>query len=290
MWLNWRLPLSEAEQASFFARWGDDIQSVISTGFQRIEGALNRILFFQEAADPLAHLTLSFQLKQKYIAEEIGHFRLFCSLTLKEPKHKVLGILFGSSDKSDRMRNDVPTPKREQLSGIKHGISGGQWESYFDLEDVENSENNEEADDRKERHQQVGFSSSIGRNEVEFLPISYDKNVFIRFMPTICLRDLDRAMFLPLLNLSLAEKVHAIHIFANGYKIQEIGPADLKVDVTGFDPSVPVAFTAEELQDPWVRIRPTAMSSAFHVSFFEETPKRMYVPSQVADSLEGRRK
>jgi len=62
------ISLSEAEQASFFARWGDDIQSVISTGFQRLEGALNRVLFFQEAADPLTHLTISFQLKRKYQA------------------------------------------------------------------------------------------------------------------------------------------------------------------------------------------------------------------------------
>lgn len=43
------LSLSEDEQASFFARWGDDIQSVISTGFQRIESTLNRILFFSRS-------------------------------------------------------------------------------------------------------------------------------------------------------------------------------------------------------------------------------------------------
>jgi hypothetical protein len=41
------ISLSEEEQASFFARWGDDIQSVISTGFQRIENTLNRVLFFK---------------------------------------------------------------------------------------------------------------------------------------------------------------------------------------------------------------------------------------------------
>ena len=45
------LPLSEEEQASFFAKWGDDIQSVISTGFQRIEKTLDRVLFLHEASD-----------------------------------------------------------------------------------------------------------------------------------------------------------------------------------------------------------------------------------------------
>jgi hypothetical protein len=101
------LPLSEEEQASFFARWGDDIQSVISTGFQRVENTLHRILFLQEAVDALAHLTLSFELDNKYPAEEIGHFRLFCSIYLKEPKHNILSILFGASDKSNRMRDDL---------------------------------------------------------------------------------------------------------------------------------------------------------------------------------------
>lgn len=53
------IPLSEAEQASFFARWGDDIQSVIATGFQKIERTLDRVLFFQEASDCLDQFVLS---------------------------------------------------------------------------------------------------------------------------------------------------------------------------------------------------------------------------------------
>ncbi len=281
------ITLSEEEQASFFARWGDDIQSVISTGFQRIEGTLNRLLFLQESTDPLNHLTLSFELKEKYFADDIGHFRLFCSMYLKEPKQKILGIIFGSSDKSNRMRNDKGSDFTEQIPGIKHGIAGGQWESYLD---IENDSETEIDDDEDERYKQVGSSSSIGRSEVEFLPISYSKDSFIRYFPTICLKDIDEAMFLPIANKSLAEKVKAIHIYSNGYKIQEIGPECLKIDEGEFDPSIPVEFTPQELEDPWVRIRPSEMSSAFHIRFFEQTPKRMFVPDQVQNSLEGRGK
>ena len=54
------IPLSEEEQASFFSRWGDDIQSVISSGFQQLEGTLNRVLFLQESNDPIASLTIYF--------------------------------------------------------------------------------------------------------------------------------------------------------------------------------------------------------------------------------------
>lgn len=280
------ISLSEEEQASFFARWGDDIQSVISTGFQRIENTLNRVLFFQEASDPLAHLTLSFELNKKYTAEEIGHFRLFCSMYLKEPKQKILSILFGSSDKSNRMRNDSDADFTEQKTGIKYGISGGQWEHYIDLEQ-ESAVDDE--DDEEEKYTCVSSSSSVGRDEIEFLPISYRKGSFIRFFPGLSLRDLDEAMFLPMANKSLAEKVKAIHIYSNGYKLQEVSCSEFKIDNTEFDLNIPAEFTPDELQDPWVRIRPET-ASAFQIGFFDETPKRMFVPNQVENNLDNRKK
>src|SRR5713101_1269756 len=60
------LLLSEEEQASFFAKWGDDIQSVISTGFQRLEKTLDRLLFLQEASDVMSALTFAFELDRTY--------------------------------------------------------------------------------------------------------------------------------------------------------------------------------------------------------------------------------
>lgn len=281
------ISLSEAEQASFFARWGDDIQSVISTGFQRIESTLNRVLFFQEASDPLTHFTLSFELNKKYTADEIGHFRLFCSMYLKEPKHNILSILFGSSDKSNRMRKETDAPFTEQQKGIKYGVSGGQWEHYIELEPASLDKKNEGPEESKERYKCVGSSSSIGRDEIEFLPLSYSKDSFIRFAPVITLRDLDDAMFLPMINQSLAEKVKAVHVYANGYKLQEINSSDFYVDIDKFDPNIPAKFDQDELRDPWTRIRPIS-SSAFHIRFFEVTPQRMFIPIQVVNSLERR--
>lgn len=280
------ISLSEEEQASFFARWGDDIQSVISTEFQRIENTLNRVLFFQEASDPLAHLTLSFELNKKYTAEEIGHFRLFCSMYLKEPKQKIFSILFGSSDKSIRMRTDSAVDFTDQKTGIKYGISGGQWEHYIDLEQ-KNVVYDE--DDIDEKYTCVGSSSSVGRDEIEFLPISYSKDSFIRFSHGLSLRDLDEAMFLPMANKSLAEKVKAIHIYSNGYKLQEVICSESMIDSTEFDPNIPVELSPDELKDPWVRIRPES-ASAFHIRFFDETPKRMFVPNQVVNSIDNRKR
>ena len=97
------LSLSDAEQASFFARWGDDIQSLIASGFQRLEKSLDRILFLQEAERVLSTIRFDFELDREYSAGEIGHFRVFCHMYLKEIKHEILGLLFGSSDRSTRM-------------------------------------------------------------------------------------------------------------------------------------------------------------------------------------------
>ena len=281
------IPLSEEEQASFFSRWGDDIQSLISSGFQKIEGALNRVLFLQEANDPITSLTVSFELNKKYSADDIGHFRAFCYLTLKEPKHKILSILFGSSDKSNRMRNDQGTDFTPQNSGIKFSIGSGQWEQHIELEGQ--NDGSKENEEEYQKWKQVGSVSSIGREEVEFLPISYSKSSFIRFFPIISLRDLDDAMFLPFLNASLAEKVKAIHIYSNGYKLLEISQSEINIDTSPIEPNFPTIFDDDELEDKWIRVRPNE-SSTFHLRFFESTPKRLFLPRQVENSLENRGK
>ncbi len=279
------ISLSEEEQASFFARWGDDIQSVISSGFQKIEGTLNRVLFLQEANNPVSHLTVSIELDKKYTAEEIGHFRLFCYLTLKEPKHNILSLLFGSTDKPNRMSEDKAADFTEQKAGIKYGIGTGQWEHHIDIE----KKQDEPEDEEDEKWSIVGSGSSIGRDEIEFLTVNYNKGSFIRLSPVISLRDLDDAMFLPFSNKSLAEKIKAIHIYSNGYKLQEIGVDDIYIDTTELNPNFPANFDENELKDKWVSIRPKK-ASAHHLRFFDQTPRRLYTPSLVQDSLEDRGK
>ena len=93
------LPLSEAEQATFFAKWGDDINSVISTGFQRLDQKLDRILFLQEAMAPLFSLTFAFQIKTAiYDSADIGHFRAFTHIVLKETKLNIFSRFCIRSD------------------------------------------------------------------------------------------------------------------------------------------------------------------------------------------------
>jgi hypothetical protein len=109
-------------------------------------------------------------------------------------------------------------------------------------------------------------------------------DALIRFRPRLHLRDLNNCMFMPMLNQSLAEKLHSIQVFANCYKLADIGPDDFGIDRSTIKTTVPDDFTPDELADPWVRIRPSAMSSAFHLRFTSTTPRRMYGHEEMRDT------
>src|SRR5579884_2445417 len=96
------IPLSEEDQATFFARWGDDIQSLISDGFGAMQKSLNRIHFLQEATLPLTHLTSVLELDREYSGAEIGHFRAFAVMQLRAHVHGLFSFMFGATDNSRR--------------------------------------------------------------------------------------------------------------------------------------------------------------------------------------------
>lgn len=75
---------------------------MVSTGFQRIERTLGRILFLQEAADVLSGINVRFRLNESYAAVDIGHLRAFVSLYLRAVTRDILGLWFGSTDKIGR--------------------------------------------------------------------------------------------------------------------------------------------------------------------------------------------
>jgi hypothetical protein len=279
------LTLSDSEQASFFARWGDDIQSLIANGFQRIEKSLDRILFLQESMDVLDTLTFSFELDRIYDAEEIAHFRAFCYLQLKEVKHGIVAVLFGSSDRSDRLSPDNRSSE-SQPSGIKYGVCGAQWEWQISNFNDENSEIDDvrAAESAHEKYKPAGTMSGIGMQSAQFISIRYSHDQFIRIAPRLTLKDFDNAMFMPVVDKSLAEKLKAIHIYANGYKLMDIQRSNFRIDNTPFDPKIPIVFSDDELLTPWVRIRPE-IASSFWLNFYEQTPKKLFSPSETIDSL-----
>lgn len=286
------IPLSEAEQASFLSRYGDRIQEVVTTGFQRIERTLNRILFLQESSDVLQGIYVRFHLKKSYSAAEIGHFRAFASIFLRAIKHQIFQIWFGSSDKMMRFRSDGEYNQVSEPAGIAHGMANGAWEKHVNLVDNGNDDDElaatvkpEKTAKNKNREMvQVGRGSSRGMDPVRAIVIRYDHDDgLFRFRPRLELRDLDDCMFMPVLNASLADRVHSIEVFANGYKLAYFDFDDFLIDRSEYNSEDPPAFTADELMDPWVRIRPSNSSSAFHLRFELKTPRRMFGYEEISD-------
>lgn len=247
------IPLSEAEQASFLSRYGAQIQDVVTSGFQKVEKTLDRLLFLSEARDELDALNFRFVLKRAYSAAEIGHFRAFVFLTLKEFRPGMHMLWFGSSDKSAEntgATHDPPIPG-------KVGIG----------------------------YQQTSWTSGRGIDPVQVLVATYRHADSRRPpLPTLALRDLEDGMFLPFVNDALADKIHSIQVYANGYKLDDFGPADFRIDRSRCGESMPAQFSEDEMVDPWVRLRPTSMNSAYRFRFGEITPKRIYGHEQPNDS------
>ena len=280
-----RIPMSEAEQASFFARWGDDIQSVITTGFQEVHSTLSQLLFLQEATRPLLNFQVELTLDKEYEASEIGHFRAFCSIYLREPKLGILGLLMGKADKSERFRLDIQN-KRDELPGVALGISSGQWKVAWEpfsphanaSQLDEKSEVNADIDDDENasKYVPIGCGSSVGMAKVRHLVVSYSTDSFIRFEPVLSLLDFDDCMVMPILNRSLAEKIDCIRIYANGYTLLDLDRNGWVVDESTFDFGLKDVFSDDELADPWIRVRPPKFASAFHLSFADSVPVRMF--------------
>lgn len=270
-----QIPLSDAEQATFFARWGEDIQAFISDRFTQVESRLNRIQFLQESSAALRHLTVVFDLDRKYDGDEIGHFRVFGDFFLKEPKHRIMSIAFGSTDNTKRISATDVTQLPINESGIKAGMCGGQWERKFP------EENSPERD--KMSYERTSSFTSMGRDELVRLHIKYSCDDFIRLRPALQLQDLNDSMFIFFMDEKFAKKVKMIHLYANEYKLQEIDFNEFSIDRTEFDPEIPLFFSPPELSNKWVRIRPVK-SSAFHVRFSEQTPKRFFDARETSDS------
>ena len=281
-----QIPLSEAEQATFFARWGDDIQGVISDGFGRAQKSLNRILFLQEANLPLTHLTAILDLDKQYSANEIGHFRAFASMQLKAPVNGLMSFLFGTTDRYERLNARTVEEVGKGRPGIKESMCGGQWEMRIPKQELESQSNEKEAggeDDSNLKYERAGTFSSVGQDPVKAIRVRYDCDSFIRFFPVPRLQDVDDCLFVFFLNRKLADKVKGIRVYANAYKLLEVDLSGFKIDDTLFEPEIPLLFTRDELDDPWVRLRPDR-ASAFDIRFSDQTPRRFFHADEVADS------
>ena len=69
------IPLSEAEQAAFFERFGAQLEEMMLQQFNAVDKKLQRIEFFHECSKSLMGVSAILQLNKECSPEDLGHFR-----------------------------------------------------------------------------------------------------------------------------------------------------------------------------------------------------------------------
>lgn len=259
------IALTEPEQATFFGRWGDDIQSVMTTGFASIQSTLDQLLFLQESQDSLVGFTAILKLDREYTGEELGHLRAYCQIYLQEAPLNTICLLFGTTDRWHRDERDT-----EQMtpSGVANGLCLSQWRQLMP------------DDETIPEHVDIPFEKSssgsqVGISKTKSIALTYHTNHFIRLEPDFKLKHLQDGLFLFLTNKTLAQRIVSIDIYANGYKLSEIEKHQISIDENDVKSATPLEFTSAELEDSWVIIRPKS-ASAFSMDFSSRVPVRMF--------------
>jgi hypothetical protein len=102
------LPLSEAEQAAFFAHWGNGLENLITESMRGVDSRLGRLEFFQEQTRPLSRLSFHFKLNPAMPRAEMLHFRAMMNITLP-PMVPINRLCIGVCDGIGRLNDSRPS-------------------------------------------------------------------------------------------------------------------------------------------------------------------------------------
>jgi hypothetical protein len=253
------IPLSDAEQATFFNRWGVKIQAVIESTISRVEDRLARIEFLLEQDRPLR--SLLFNLRLNAPIEENAHFRaLMCILLPGLPiAHQVLTLATCNETKI----------RAATFSGGAHNTI---LEAFWS-EEANKSENDEARPICTAARRMMSTGARTKPKRIESIGASGGFSEFINDPDQLALKDLDEAWIAVFVNATIASRIASVRVFANGYLILNLERSSLDFSEPGDAVSTPWTFEPSELSDPWVRVMPHGHPV---LRFDEVTPTRMY--------------
>jgi hypothetical protein len=115
-----QIHLSDAEQAAFFARFGNDIQALITREFGQVDSKLNRLEFLQECQKPLRRVGIVLDFASPITPRELGPYRVLVviqDLRRRDP-HPALCIAG---------RDSYPTYSIAGAEELRHGHQHIAW-------------------------------------------------------------------------------------------------------------------------------------------------------------------
>jgi hypothetical protein len=249
------LELSSAEQSAFFARWGSDIESLISSSFDTVATRLSRIEFFMERERPLTRLDFYLQFENEVFHEDLGHFRVDFAMIGDPPNTDLRWMHIGVCDDRDRRRRTGYFSNIVWKTIAVDKTPGETEVVVLDMHGVLETPVCE-------------IRGSIS-NDFETIPIFDYK-----------LGDLEGNPFAFFVTRKIASRIARILIIANEYVIFSSERDSLNFSERDYKLQWPLKFTEDELKEPWIRVMYEYDASRFNFSRY--TPTRFFRPKTIS--------
>jgi hypothetical protein len=253
------IKMSDGEQAAFFARWGDDLEELITRSVGAVDSRLDRIQFIQEQNRPLHSFSYHVKLNREMTASETPYLRALMVITFAPLSRRPDGKLhmLVSTDHGEWQEDGAA-----KMSGYMPVVATtwGLHPAYL----VE----------RKLCYHNELFKS---------VPFTLFASHFGPPILGKTLGNLDQALVAVFVNRSLADAVDEIAVIANEYVVWKTSSSP---EVVESAPSgvLPVDFTSTELaNDPWVELKPAIGSGWFDFSRY--TPRRLFPAEEISSLL-----
>jgi hypothetical protein len=254
------IPLSDAEQAAFFARWGGQLEELITKQFAAVERQLGRLEFLQACSRPLRSIGFSLRLHRPFTAVELGRFGAVVSIVHLHGHAPYSKIEIGvRSRESDR---------------LVVATSGGLWVTPWPSSDDENEWD-------VPAIEFSGFSAAIPQ-PTDWIVADAQINGWKReITPTGTLGELDSSFVALFVTAPLAPLIRSFRLRVNEFTLLDVAGADLEpyvdsdMDVSNLWPS---RLPSDEVALPWVRLDPGGRSTS--LDFSSQTPTSIYSPQR----------
>ena len=273
------ISLSDAEQKDFFDRWGEQLQTIISTGLGDIDTMIRRLHFLAEAQSLVDQISVIVKLSRPLHEISGGDFLFQTMLMLRTHADGLISIAFGSG--SDPIKESATQFHR---SGARFPRNSQKGFSYAQL--WPNSPQHERfsaaVDEGKEtdvdRWTAVGTSSGLLQIEQASIYAYYGSEPFLdRFYPTCKLIDLHRCWVIFDCDAKIADNIEEVSLVADQYQILHLIRNDFRLVDGSRERILPAAdFNHLDPSTGWRTLRPSDVASAFMPDFHATTPSRWY--------------
>jgi hypothetical protein len=241
-----QIPLSETEQAAFFARWGGELSSLLTTSFAAVEERLHRLEFLHERDRPLVALAFRIRLRAPTAIVDLPHVRAFLSLARIRRNSRRSQWHVG-------VCNNSPT-RNAPNCGVGPCLAGAFWLQHAD-----------------KPHSTKAWTWP---DPYDMIAAQGGFNEFSDPKVVSTLADIDNGLFAFFMNRRLFDRIAGIHLYANEYLIWSTSADQLHGDNPNSEPETPWRFAADELADPWVRVMPKDYRGS--LQFSSSTPRRLW--------------